>query len=95
MQRKMEPIERLAAYVEVQPTEEPVPVPDMPGYSEADVHYNIGLCAEAGYLDEIGARTPWVRRRFATIAGARPGAHHGDAAEDQANERLGYFGEAT
>ena len=50
MQRKMPLVRQLLEYTEMQNTEERMPAPEFDGYSEAEVHYHLGLCEEAGYL---------------------------------------------
>lgn len=51
-------------------TEGPVAPPRINGYSDAQVHYHIGLCREAGYVDVDTTKAsiePGVGRRFYSI----------------------------
>lgn len=50
MQRKMKLIRKLLEHTEMSQTEDPLPVPEIAEYSEAEVHYHLHLCKEAGYL---------------------------------------------
>ena len=50
MRRKMKLIRKLLEYREMSVTEGALPAPEFPDYSEAEVHYHLGLCEEAGYL---------------------------------------------
>lgn len=47
--------------------EERLPVPEFRDYSEAEVHYYLGLCEEAEYLVLCRAEFDDGRRRFAGI----------------------------
>ena len=67
MQRKMKLIRKLLEYVEMSPTEDPLPVPEIDGYDEAQVHYHIGLCEEAGYLVTRKPASDGPGRRFTGI----------------------------
>ena len=49
MTRKMRLVHKLLEHVEMQQTEHRIPVPEIDGYSEGQVHYHVGLCQEAGY----------------------------------------------
>ena len=69
MQRKMKLIRKILEYVEMSHSEHALPVPEFRDYSEAEVHYHLGLCEEAKYLvlcqpefnNEI-RRFPGIRR---------------------------------
>lgn len=50
MQRKMKLIRKILEYFERPQTEESLPVPEFEDYTEAQVHYHLGLCEEAGHL---------------------------------------------
>lgn len=52
MRRSMNLIKKLLTHVECHATENgtPIPVPEIEGYSEIDVHYHVRLCVEAGFL---------------------------------------------
>ena len=50
MQRKMKLVRKILEYVEMSNTEQGLPVPEFDDYSEAEVHYHLGLCEEAEYL---------------------------------------------
>ena len=50
MQRKRRLIRSLLEYVEREHQGAPVAVPELEGYTDAEVHYHVGLCVEAGYL---------------------------------------------
>ena len=50
MPRRMRLVHKLLEHVEIQQTEHRIPVPEIDGYSEGQVHYHVGLCQEAGYL---------------------------------------------
>ena len=39
-------------------------MPEMDEYTDAEVHYNLGLCGEAGYLALGQPQTTGQRRRF-------------------------------
>ena len=68
MQRKMKLICKLMAYVEACNKESSLPVPELAEYSEAETHYHVGLCQEAGYM-MVGSvdYSPDGRRRFSSI----------------------------
>ena len=51
MKRDMNLICQLLAHVECKQTEGPVEIPPIQDYSEGQVHYHVGLCIEAGYID--------------------------------------------
>ena len=75
MQRKMKLVRRLMEYVEMSQTEHMLPVPEMDEYTDAEVHYNLGLCGEAGYLALGQPQTTGQRRRFRGIAGLTWAGH--------------------
>ena len=50
MQRKMKLLRKLLEHIEMSQTEDRIPVPEMEGYGEAEVHYHVGLCEEADFL---------------------------------------------
>ena len=50
MRRKMRLVRKILEHVEMQTCEDAIPVPEVRDYSEAEVHYHVGLCQEAGYL---------------------------------------------
>ena len=50
MPRRMRLVHKLLEHVEIQQTEHRIPVPEIDGYSEGQVHYHVGLCQKAGYL---------------------------------------------
>ncbi|MDE2785713.1 MAG: DUF2513 domain-containing protein [Chloroflexota bacterium] len=68
MQRKMKLIRKILEYVEVSTTEERLPVPEFRDYSEAEVHYHLGLCEEAKYLVLYQPETDDPIRRFGGIS---------------------------
>ena len=51
MRRKMKLIRAILEYVEQDPNVGNVAPPEIDGYSEAQIHYHILLCKQAGYLD--------------------------------------------
>ena len=67
MQRKMKLIRKLLEYLEMSQTEEFLPVPEIDGYTEAQVHYHIGLCQQAGYLLAIDPPSVINLRRYGGI----------------------------
>lgn len=68
MQRKMKLIRKLLEYVEMSHTEQSLPIPEIDDYSEAEVHYHLGLCEEAGYLVLYQPDFAGAGRRFSGIA---------------------------
>ena len=50
MQRRMKLIRKILQYVSDCDTEDPLRPPEFEDYSEAQVHYHLNLCEEAGYL---------------------------------------------
>ncbi len=67
MRRQMKLICKLLAYAESNPGEAAQAVPEIPGYSEAEVHDHVALCNEAGYL-EVGRPGIYPQgRRFSSI----------------------------
>ena len=62
MQRKMKLIRKILEYVERAQTEESLPAPEFEDYTEAQVHYHLGLCEEAGYLALHQPRSTEQRR---------------------------------
>lgn len=50
MRRHMELIGQILGHVEASECYSGVPVPEFEEYTEAQVHYHVGLCEEAGYL---------------------------------------------
>ena len=48
-------------------TEHPIPVPEFEGYTEAEVHHHVGLCAEAEYMVLHMPETETPPRRFRGI----------------------------
>ena len=68
MQRKMKLIRKLLEYAEISNTEERLPVPEFADYREAEVHYHLGLCEEAGYLVLYQPDTNDPIRRFGGVA---------------------------
>ena len=69
MQRRTKLIRKLMECVEMSQTEDTIPIPEIEGYSEAQVHYHTGLCKEAGYMivcqpgfDGPGRRFPGIVR---------------------------------
>ena len=64
MQRKMKLIRKLLEHVELSQTEDPIPTPEIEGYGEAQVHYHIGLCEEAGYIIAHRPKFDGPGRRF-------------------------------
>lgn len=67
MQRKMKLLRKLLEYTELSPTEQMLPVPELDDYSEAEIHYHLGLCEEAGYLVLPEPDSPGAGRRFPGI----------------------------
>ena len=67
MQRKMKLIRKLLEYTEMSPTEDPLPIPEINDYSEAEVHYHLELCEEAGYLMLYQPISEGPERRFRGI----------------------------
>lgn len=67
MQRKMKLIRKILEHVEMSTTEERLPVPEFNDYSEAKVHYHLGLCEEAEYLILYQTEFDDHKRRFAAI----------------------------
>ena len=66
MQRKMKLVHKLLEHLERRHDDDPIPLPEIDGYSEEQVHYHVGLCVEAGYLVAGPATsTPEGRRRAA------------------------------
>ncbi len=49
MQRRTKLIRKLLECVEMSQTEDAIPIPEIEGYSEVQVHYHTGLC-KAGRL---------------------------------------------
>ena len=68
MPRKMKLIRKLLEYMEVSNTEERLPVPEFRDYSEAEVHYHLGLCEEAEYLVLYQPESNNPIRRFGGIS---------------------------
>lgn len=60
-------IHKLLEYVERRHDDDPVPLPEIDGYSEEQVHYHVGLCVEAGYLVAGPVTDTSEGRRFATL----------------------------
>ena len=54
MQRKMKLIYKLLEYVECRGNGEGLLPPEISGYTDVEVHYHIGLCDQAGYLEVEG-----------------------------------------
>ena len=50
-------------------------MPEMDGYTGAEMHYNLGLCGEAGYPALGQPQTEGRRRRFQGIAGLTWAGH--------------------
>ena len=67
MQRKMKLIRKLLEYAEMTHTEDRLPIPEFDDYSEAQVHYHLGLCEEAGYLVLYQPDSYGPARRYAGI----------------------------
>ncbi len=67
MKRDMKLICQLLAYVECNETEGPMDIPTVPGYSDGQIHYHVGLCVEAGYIDAAKPGIYSVGRRFPSI----------------------------
>ena len=67
MQRKMKLIRKILEYVESSQEEETLPVPGFDDFSEAEIHYHVGLCEEAGYLTAIQPRPVNNPHRFGGI----------------------------
>ena len=68
MQRKMKLVRKLLEYVEMSNHEERLPVPEFGEYSEAEVHYHLGICEEAGYLVLYQPESNDPIRRFGGIS---------------------------
>ena len=68
MRRKMKLVRKILEYVEMQTSEDAIPVPEVRDYSEAEVHYHVGLCEEAGYLVLYQPDSNLQGRRFPGIA---------------------------
>ena len=67
MQRKMKLIYKLLEHLERRHDDDPIPLPEVDGYSEEQVHYQVGLSVEAGYLVAGAATSTSEGRRFATL----------------------------
>ena len=67
MKRDMRLICQLLAHVECKQTEGPVEIPTIQDYSEGQVHYHVGLCIEAGYIDAAKPGMYSAGRRFSSI----------------------------
>ncbi len=67
MQRKMKLIYKLLEHLERRHDDDPIPLPEIDGYSEEQVHYHVGLSVEAGYLVAGAATSTPEGRRFATL----------------------------
>ena len=57
MKRDMKLIRKLLAYVEGEFEDRAIAVPEIVGYSSAEIHDHIGLCYQAGFLEKTGPRT--------------------------------------
>ena len=68
MQRKFKLIRKLLEYVEMSHTGGRLPVPEFRDYGEAEVHYHLGLCEEAGYLVLCQPTNDDQARRFGGIS---------------------------
>ena len=51
MKRSLKLIRKILEYAEAQTDGEYHDSPKCPGFQQEDVHYNIGLCGQAGYLE--------------------------------------------
>ena len=73
MKRDMVLIRKILEWVEGQTSLGPFPAPECPAYSWEAVHYHIGLCAQAGYLEATpisGAEEPHTRYELGTLTWA-------------------------
>ena len=59
----------------MQQAEHPMPVPEIEGYSEGQVHYHVGLCQEAGYMVVRHPTAEGPRRRSRGIERLRWKGH--------------------
>ena len=55
MQRKMKLIQKLLTHVECHAPEDGnyLPIPEIEGYTDVEVHYHVRLCEEAGYIKAL------------------------------------------
>ena len=67
MQRKMKLIRKLLKRAEMSQSEDAIPIPEFDDYSEAEVHYHVGLCHEAEYMVVYLPRAEEPGRRFQGI----------------------------
>ncbi len=67
MQRKMKLIRKLLEHLEMSQTEDAIPIPELDHYSEAEVHYHVGLCHEAEYMVVYLPEVEGPGRRFRGI----------------------------
>ena len=67
MQRKMKLIRKLLERVEMSQSEDAIPIPEFDDYTEAEVHYHVGLCHEAEYMVVYLPRVEEPGRRFQGI----------------------------
>lgn len=75
MRRDMDLIKKILAFVEEQESCRNIPVPDLCGYTEDQIHYHVGLCHEAGYLVAGSPGTYSTGRRFPEILYMTWGGH--------------------
>ena len=67
MQRKMKLIKKILQHVEMEHDDSEIGIPEFDSYEEAEVHYHIGLCVEAGYLVSNNPAVKKGQRKFSTI----------------------------
>ena len=58
VQRNWGLIYKLLDYTEANARVGALDAPDVEGYDEVEVHYHIGLCRQAKYLDALEAKVP-------------------------------------
>ena len=51
MQRQMKLIREMLQYTESNAAGLPICAPELEGYSVEEIHYHIGLCGQAGYIE--------------------------------------------
>ena len=51
MRRYMKLIKKLLIHAEQRGNGEDILPPELPDYTDKEIHYHVGLCGQAGYLD--------------------------------------------
>ena len=67
MIRKMKLIKGILQYVEAGHRDDALPVPEIDGYDDVQVHYHVGLCVDAGYMVAPNPKLMHGKRVFGEI----------------------------